>query len=190
MEWPAAPDAICVEENSSVFVCDLENAARRILLPILPEHTVYLHGLHYNKRFRRRRHYIHEENAVECPLYFVEKYQLTVHKQKCDVREALERVSNAMRSELGRDVKGLLLHHNVNSYFHTNWPPTDLSPHLIVDLERAVSCDLQELRGVDFVVTNVWGHRDRAVNLVNAIGKPVFWCFNTHVDPLIEIKDY
>lgn len=189
MEWPAAPDAICVEENLSVL-SDLEKAARKILLPILPEHTVYLHSQQYNKRFRRRSHYNYDEYAVECPVYFVEKYQLTVHKQKCDVREALERISNAMRSKLGRDVKGLLLHHNVNAYFHTNWPPTDLSPHLLVDLERAVSCDLQELRGVDFVVANVWGHWSRAVNLVNAIGKPVFWCFNTHIYTLIDIRNY
>jgi hypothetical protein len=189
MEWPAAPDAICPKLPASYsYSDDIGLAAKFSVLPILPHHNVYMHGPNGFRRFNNRFFYCDE--VVHVPLFFVRKYDLTVVKQKCDVGEVLERVSNVMRQDLGRDVKGLLLHYNVNAYFHTNWPPTDLSPHLVVDLETAGSCDLQELRGVDFVVANVWGRWSQAVNLVNVIGKPVFWCFNKHVTPSITIVNY
>lgn len=189
MEWPAAPDTICPKLPISYsFSDEIGLAAKFSRLPILPQHNVYVYGCIGSRRFNNRHFY--GDAVVDVPLFFVRKYDLTMHKQKCDVGEVLERVSNVMRQQLERDVRGLLLHYNVNAHFHTNWPPTDLSPHLIVDLEAAESCDLQELRDVDFVVANVWGSWSRAVNLVNAIGKPVFWCFNKHIDPSIIIVNY
>ena len=95
-----------------------------------------------------------------------------------------------MEEVLGRRPKGLFLHHNVNSYFYNEWPPAQQASYTEMELKDAKNYTLEELADCDFVVANVWGDWCKVVNLLNAIDKPVFWCFNDHVNSSIMMEDY
>ena len=95
-----------------------------------------------------------------------------------------------MEEVLGRRPKVLFLHHNVSPYHYTQWPPAEqaMDCYTQVELKDAKNYTLEEIANCDFVVANVWGDWCKVVNLLNAIDKPVFWCFNDHVVPSIHMK--
>jgi len=98
----------------------------------------------------------------------------------------LRKLSEFFDKAKGRQTTGLFLH-DTHQQNYSNWPDSNLSGYKVVDLGDVKIRSMSYLKDVDFVVTCVWTNWDMVVNLLNAIGKPVFWCFNNYVDTSLEV---
>lgn len=180
MEWPAAPNTICQESIREDNEPAPKSASKLFALSLLPHHKFSTWGAMVRKPKSQFENW--HNLVVDVPLYFGNYYDY------CHIpdNEVFEYVVTFM----GRGVKGLLLHQNItHSGYPFPWPPQIAPPHLFVDVqEDAHSYTLQDLRDVDIVVAIIWGDTTQAIQLLNAIGKPVFWFFNEHVNPSIHVS--
>jgi hypothetical protein len=181
MEWPAAPDTICQSRIISKYELALKSASKLFALPLLPHHKFYTWGAMTRQpksQFENRHNLV-----VDAPVYFGN------YADYCYIPD--NEVFEYIVTFMGRGVKGLLLHQNMTqSVYPFPWAAKMAPPHFLVDVKDAHSYTLQELRAVDFVVAIIWRDTDQAIQLLNAIGKPVFWFFNENelVIPSIHVS--
>lgn len=156
-------------------------------LPLIPHQKVRLNRVWENKA---KRYKVRTENDLKPPVRFIQKFTYYDRDRKIDMNKLLTLVANEMTQVKGRQVSGLFLHYNNYSRYYSSWPSTNFLCYKVLSLEQAEQTSLEYLKDVDFVVVCVWGLWKEVTALLNAIDKPVFWCFNENVTTFLEVDYY
>jgi len=193
MEWPALSDEVC-PVVPLLGLSDYSNPLHRAtfsacIMPLLPQQRIFFGR---GKQRKYNNCYYRSETVLHPPTYHVDRFRNYDERRKININTTMMYITQHMQMVMGRRPKGLFLHHNVSPYHYTQWPPAEqaMDCYTQVELKDAKNYTLEELADCDFVVANVWGDWCKVVNLLNAIDKPVFWCFNDHVNSSIMMEDY